>query len=169
MPSDDGTPAIDGLYIFPEPQEIVRDDGFVEFRVTAYGRTNEFSDAAIEKSSAKSSYTRYIFTIGEGQSTREVPSINDIFILRGAVPSSTPATDFLAPPKVSNLLVYDLSRSAKLIAGNSTALFPGALGAGTSIFLSLDGYTSSNFGFFSEYTITWRANALQDVLYPRFE
>jgi hypothetical protein len=40
MPSDDGAPAIDGLYIFPDPQESVRDDGFVQFRVTAYGRTN---------------------------------------------------------------------------------------------------------------------------------
>lgn len=39
MPFDNGAPAIDGLYIFPEPQEVVRDDGFVEFRVTAYGRT----------------------------------------------------------------------------------------------------------------------------------
>jgi hypothetical protein len=41
MPSDDGSPAIDGLFIFPEPQEVVRGDGFVEFRVTAYGRTNK--------------------------------------------------------------------------------------------------------------------------------
>ena len=41
MPLDDGKPAIDGLYIFPDPQETTRDDGFVEFRVTAYGRTNK--------------------------------------------------------------------------------------------------------------------------------
>jgi hypothetical protein len=41
MPNDDGAPAIDGLYIFPDPQETTRDDGFVEFRVTAYGRSNE--------------------------------------------------------------------------------------------------------------------------------
>jgi hypothetical protein len=40
LPDDDGAPAIDGIYIFPEPQEQSRDDGFVEFRVTAYGRTN---------------------------------------------------------------------------------------------------------------------------------
>jgi hypothetical protein len=40
LPLDDGTPAIDGLFIFPEPQETVRDDGFAEFRVSAYGRTN---------------------------------------------------------------------------------------------------------------------------------
>ena len=40
MPKDDGKPAIDGLFIFPDAQEMVRQDGFVEFRVTAYGRTN---------------------------------------------------------------------------------------------------------------------------------
>ena len=40
LPDDEGAPAIDGLYIFPEPQEMARDDGFYEFRVTAYGRAN---------------------------------------------------------------------------------------------------------------------------------
>jgi len=40
MPLDDGAPAIDGLYIFPDPQEVSRPDGFAEFRVTAYGRSN---------------------------------------------------------------------------------------------------------------------------------
>jgi hypothetical protein len=50
MPFDNGAPAIDGLYIFPEPQEIVRDDGFVEFRVTAYGRTNTTGNIEISLS-----------------------------------------------------------------------------------------------------------------------
>jgi hypothetical protein len=40
MPNDDA-PAIDGLYIFPDAAEVARDDGFSEFRVTAYGRTNK--------------------------------------------------------------------------------------------------------------------------------
>jgi hypothetical protein len=40
MPFDDGAPAIDGLYIFPEPQEVASGDGFVQFRVTAYGRSS---------------------------------------------------------------------------------------------------------------------------------
>ena len=40
LPNDNGSPAIDGLYIFPDAQETVRDDGFVEFKVAAYGRTN---------------------------------------------------------------------------------------------------------------------------------
>ena len=39
MPKNEA-PAIDGLFIFPDPAEAVRDDGFTEFRVTAYGRTN---------------------------------------------------------------------------------------------------------------------------------
>ena len=38
MPDGDTTPAIDGLYIFPTPQEIRKPDGFTEFRVSAYGR-----------------------------------------------------------------------------------------------------------------------------------
>lgn len=39
-PQDDFSPAIDGLYIFPDPNEIRRDDGFTEFRVSSYGRVN---------------------------------------------------------------------------------------------------------------------------------
>jgi hypothetical protein len=45
MPLDEGSPAIDGLYIFPNPQEVSRPDGFVEFRVTAYGRFNKTGQA----------------------------------------------------------------------------------------------------------------------------
>lgn len=40
LPFDDGTPAIDGLYIFPNAQETQKEDGFTEFKVSAYGRTN---------------------------------------------------------------------------------------------------------------------------------
>jgi len=38
-PDDDGAPCIDGLFIFPQPQELQRGDGFTEFQVSAYGRT----------------------------------------------------------------------------------------------------------------------------------
>jgi hypothetical protein len=40
LPFDDGTPAIDGMFIFPDAQEEVGDDGFIQFSVSAYGRTN---------------------------------------------------------------------------------------------------------------------------------
>lgn len=39
MPDGNDDPAIDGLSIFPAPQEIKRQDGFTEFHVSAYGRT----------------------------------------------------------------------------------------------------------------------------------
>jgi hypothetical protein len=40
LPFDDGAPAIDQMSIFPEPQEERGEDGFVRFRVSAYGRVN---------------------------------------------------------------------------------------------------------------------------------
>ena len=40
-PDGDDYPAIDGLFIFPAPQEKRRDDGFTEFSVSAYGRTSD--------------------------------------------------------------------------------------------------------------------------------
>jgi hypothetical protein len=41
-------PAIDGLKIFPEPQEKKRDNGFTEFIVSAYGRTNTVGRTTFE-------------------------------------------------------------------------------------------------------------------------
>ncbi len=166
MPFDNGAPAIDGLYIFPEPQEVVRDDGFVEFRVTAYGRTNVFSQAVIEKSSIKSEYF-IIDSTQEGAPTIiSFPSINDVFILRGVVPSSTSTENFLYRPSVSDISVIPLGNfffddvGAKLIAGSTTISRPEpAVTTITRIALGLDSYTSTNFGLFSEYTITWRAGA----------
>lgn len=40
MPDGNSVPAIDGLKIFPAPQEIERGDGFTDFIVSAYGRTS---------------------------------------------------------------------------------------------------------------------------------
>ena len=40
MPDGDTAPTIDGLYVFPAPQEIKRQDGFTDFVVSAYGRTS---------------------------------------------------------------------------------------------------------------------------------
>jgi hypothetical protein len=40
LPMDDGKPAFDGAYIFPEAQEEQSEDGFYRFKVSAYGRVN---------------------------------------------------------------------------------------------------------------------------------
>ena len=37
-PDSNTAPSVDGLYIFPAPEEIQKPDGFTEFRVSAYGR-----------------------------------------------------------------------------------------------------------------------------------
>ena len=161
MPFDNGAPAFDGLYIFPEPQEIVRDDGFVEFRVTAYGRTNEFSQAVIEKTSVKSDYFR-TDTTGTELDQRSFPSINDLFILRGVISSNTPTESFLTKPLISDISVIPTGNfffdviGAKLVDGTTTNQSVTTI---TTIGIGLDSYTSTNFGFFSEYAITWRATA----------
>jgi hypothetical protein len=47
-PDDDGAPCIDGLFIFPQPQELQRGDGFTEFEVSSYGRTrSEMRDVTL--------------------------------------------------------------------------------------------------------------------------
>lgn len=41
MPDGNSTPAIDGVFIFPTPQEIKRQDGFTDFIISGYGRTSK--------------------------------------------------------------------------------------------------------------------------------
>jgi hypothetical protein len=41
LPEDDGSPAIDGVNIFPEVQESRDGTGFVTYQVSAYGRANK--------------------------------------------------------------------------------------------------------------------------------
>jgi len=43
VPDGDDTPAIDGLYIHPQPSEVESGDGFTEFQVSAYGRVSTAS------------------------------------------------------------------------------------------------------------------------------
>jgi hypothetical protein len=40
LPLDDGAPAIDGAFIFPNPTEEFSADGFYRFNVSGYGRTS---------------------------------------------------------------------------------------------------------------------------------
>jgi hypothetical protein len=86
MPFDDGAPAFDGLFIFPDPQEQVRDDGFAEFRVTAYGRTNATGSQSIN------------ITRGEFSADLNV-ALSQITVLR-CLPTFSALNDFVDPPKV---------------------------------------------------------------------
>ena len=173
MPFDDGAPAIDGLYIFPEPQEIVRDDGFVEFRVTAYGRTNIFSNTAFEKNSAIGTYV-YIDNLPPPQESTSdsIPSINDLFIFRGVLLTSESTTSILNTPNIENISVFDVFAGRPLVPGD--IVLPGFSIIGDKkykivrtvfISLSLDSYSSGNFGLWSEYTVVWMAKGLSRTSY----
>ena len=63
----DSYPAMDGLKIFPEPQEKRRDDGFTEFTVSGFGRTN---DTGIKIDGVNtSSRTYFTYALGGGAQT----------------------------------------------------------------------------------------------------
>lgn len=60
MPDGDSEPAIDGLYIFPAPQEVKRPDGFTDFKVSAYGRVkSDLQNILVEQQRATNDTFRY--------------------------------------------------------------------------------------------------------------
>jgi hypothetical protein len=52
-PDDNDAPAIDGLFIHPNPGEVENGDGFTEFQVSAYGRTKPATAGLILKTVPK--------------------------------------------------------------------------------------------------------------------
>lgn len=186
MPFDSGAPAIDGLYIFPEPQEVVRDDGFVEFRVTAYGRTNVFSEIAIQKGSIRGSYFAsdnpppwIVPTPSFAEGDR--PSINETYTLRGVLPSSEGASAIAVKPSVTTPTVIPFSGGIGWSRRGSTRVEPplvdgdvfvgsftdvGTFGTIsydlyriTILDIILDSFSSTNYGQWSEYFVTWVSGA----------
>lgn len=109
MPFDDGAPAIDGLYIFPTVQEQVRDDGFVEFRVTAYGRSTIDPYVQVLRVSGQLTVAiqeSEIIPGAPGIPDREVttvryefiPSMNDMLQCKIVLPFSETWRTFITPP-----------------------------------------------------------------------
>jgi hypothetical protein len=140
MPFDDGAPAIDGLYIFPEPQELVRDDGFVEFRVTAYGRTGLVP--FVERGSSLGTITvTSVREVNDSDVTSkfEIPSLNETFTTRQVVPQGAGLGSAL-PPAVADPKVISFDQS-----------FGGAPR------LNLVQYSSTNFGLWAEIVFTHEA------------
>jgi hypothetical protein len=168
MPDDDGAPAIDGLYIFPEPQEAVRDDGFVEFRVTAYGRTRTQGDATIERGSELGQF--YYFNIVVDPPLQYTQSaINETYTLKLVVASAQSIATVIAAPKINDPVVLLVNLTAPF----TTQVKPGQYARGTT--LGIDGvtrypvtetitiniglvsYSSTSFGNWIEYVIVYRA------------
>lgn len=180
MPLDDGAPAIDGLYIFPEPQEIVRDDGFVEFKVTAYGRGRiDFSaqvGAALGSVRADISITdinRLENTGSSSSSFRTFNSLNQTFTYRSVFPSSQSLASIIQPPNAFNVEVriieqrlFDEFISGVPLAGTSIDDYE-LRRYEDSTTLQLAQLTSTNFGRWVEWIYTYEARRSVYLAYVR--
>jgi hypothetical protein len=177
LPFDSGAPAIDGLFIFPEPRETIRDDGFAEFRVSAYGRAN--TTGTITKQGAIQPfddfnflYENYIFTkvlpsnvslsqifespqieaVSELQTSPRVLSVTEY---RGPITLKPPGTiglTFFIPPE-QRAFVFKIQSPD----GSFEAYILYLLNDG----IKYESHTTQNFGTFSEYTIVYSPNILE--------
>lgn len=150
LPLDDGTPAIDGLFIFPEAQETVRDDGFSEFRVSAYGRINT---TGVEQISEE--ITQQSFTFPEGIFVR-----GDTFFLESPTISAVVKSEILTK-EVVLLEGETVESTTNKIASSPEIIYDGGLNLAPFIFrgiayrVAIRNYTARNFGRLSEVTVVY--------------
>jgi hypothetical protein len=148
LPFDDGAPAFDGAYIFPDPQETIRDDGFAEFRVSAYGRT-----VAIGSEKIEDEYITESISVG---------SVTTQFITRSKILTQ----EFVATNSESVAPTTDkIPERPEVVFEFGGAIFSGSnilIGGAGAVALArrqyrvaLRSYTARNFGLFSEVTVTY--------------
>jgi hypothetical protein len=158
MPFDDGAPAINGLFIFPEPQERLRDDGFVEFRVTAYGLSNTVGQQ--EKRLEAGTYTST--QIANGQtSAGQVPCFNEIAIIRQVVSANTYPSFSVPPIELKTFLSINGELQDIRSAIPSSRTFDSQSVQSTQTFtrVVLKSYDSINFGRWDELTLIYEAQS----------
>lgn len=162
LPNDDGAPAIDGLYIFPEPQEQSRDDGFVEFRVTAYGRSNAFSlenmTRQVIQSSIKVLEPTFLENCIRGEDKiNSFRSLNEVFTVTGVSQSDFAMAELISvAPIINDPLIIPTEgflAGGRLIPASSSS-------SATYISIDFNSFDSKNFGRWTEFLITWQANAV---------
>jgi hypothetical protein len=138
LPDDEGAPAIDGLYIFPEPQEMARDDGFYEFRVTAYGRANATGVEQISEEFTTES-------VSAGGITGQAVLKNDLLtkevvLIEGETISAT-TNAISGTPTV----VFDYGEVGDFIVNPNRRLYS----------VAIRSYSARNYGRFSEVTVVY--------------
>jgi hypothetical protein len=173
MPDGDTAPCIDGLKIFPEAQERRREDGFTEYIVSAYGRSNS---TGITQSTFEDGFfilrssTSFNGQITGGDQNR--PCVNEIITVQNVVPHAdlptkkiplgveirvwienaqtgdfTPLAEFYPEGTVEVQSCPECSR-------NITTTQP------TIINATLISNESKSFGYFDEKIMTYRASGL---------
>jgi len=96
LPLDDGTPAIDGLYIFPDAQEEKGSDGFYRFNVSGYGRVN--TTGTSQSFFQEGKFTINASSVGAGavtSNTSQLECVNEVAIVSYVVPNTNDPIDNL--------------------------------------------------------------------------
>jgi hypothetical protein len=164
MPFDDGAPAIDGLFIFPDPQEQVRDDGFVEFRVTAYGRTRTQGDSTLERGSELGQFY-YLSLLSDPPTSFTQQAINETYTLKFVVAAEQPAASIITPPQIDSPVVLLPPFTTPVVPGeyprgfilgiDGVTLFP--VTETIRVNVGLASYSSTSFGRWLEVVMVYRA------------
>ena len=97
------TRAIDGVYIYPEPQRRDDGDGFSTVRVTGYGRSKQENDFTVETRLVAKTMATTILVDGEFSSSQSTPYTGVEFVCRYVLASSS--TDII--PEFGDLLYQD--------------------------------------------------------------
>ena len=158
MPFDDGAPAINGLFIFPEPQEQLRDDGFVEFRVTAYGSSNTVGQQEKRLESGTYAATQ----IANGQtSSAQVPCLNEIAIIRQVVSANSYPSFSVPPIELKTFLSVngELQDILSAIPSGRSVDSQSVQSTQTFTRVVLKSYDSINFGRWDELTLIYEAQS----------
>ena len=171
------TPAIDGLKIFPEPQEKRRDDGFTEFIVSAYGRANNNGSVTISKRIryfASKAYISDVVTLTTSRkigTTISIPEFdsntsflsgqNGVFVFNNKTISfqgydtdtTIGPTYSLSKPQIFIIVSPDTTSSVSTQGPKKYITVPYS-----KLFMS--SYNETNFGEFNEVTINYDSSDL---------
>jgi hypothetical protein len=170
-------PAIDGLKIFPEPQEKKRDNGFTEFIVSAYGRMNNNGSLTISKKIRFFAGKKYIsdvvtlITSRKNSDSISIPEFdanisflsgqNGVFVFTNKTISfqgyntdtTLGLTYTVSEPKAFIVVIPDTTSSVGTQGPMKYITVPQSK-------LSMVSYNETNFGDFNEVTITYDSGDL---------
>lgn len=164
-PGGDASPSIDGLKIFPEAQELRREDGFTEFLVSSYGRTASpgTSVLGVELVTLNASYS-YTFTptppeepVTWNWSITEEWLVDTWTVVKTMLASESNSTISITPPTLSKFLKkreFSGSRPGMNVPGSISAPGTGSIGAEwEAVLANID---RRNFGYFDEVIISFK-------------
>lgn len=153
------SPAIDGLYIHPEPEWRDSGDGFTRLTVSAYGRTTTAITSRTEFVTGETTIQRDTTTAESSTSTTGTANTLNESVVRSFVKKTS--DPFSLESGIANNVL-------KVYWPDGRTLFevfpPGTNTGGgifnsttTSTYAALGGVSTNNFGYFSEVVITFVA------------